>query len=128
MPFLVIFFMVRLFFAFRMSNCQVCRDLWCLGEPDLDITIPGWIFGDFFSCCQHFCFSIMVYKEPDLNNHSWLDVPELQPHEWRQIVVLVVVRVIITREALKKLLSPNSGQNNETFFIHKIEGQTCHGL
>ena len=75
-----------------------------------------------------FCFSFVVCKEPDLNHHSWLDVPELQPHEWRQIVVLVVVRVIITREALKKLLSPNPGQNNETFFIHKIEGQTCHGL
>ena len=92
------------------------------------ITIPGWIFGDFFPGANIFCFSVVVCKEPDLNHHSWLDVPELQPHEWRQIVVLVVVRVIITREALNKLLSPNSGQNNETFFIHKIEGQTCHGL
>ena len=98
------------------------------GYPDSGSPFLAGFLVTFFPGANIFCFSIVVCKEPDLNNHSWLDVPELQPHEWRQIVVLVVVRVIITREALKKLLSPNSGQNNETFFIHKIEGQTCHGL
>ena len=100
----------------------------CWGEPDLDkhSWLDFWCL--FFLGANIFFFSFVVCKEPDLNHHSWLDVPELQPHEWRQIVVLVVVRVIITREALKKLLSPNPGQNNETFFNHKIEGQTCHGL
>merc|ERR1719180_513381 len=37
---------------------------------------------------------------PDLNDHPRLDIPELKPNQGRDIVVLVVVRIIIPRETL----------------------------
>ena len=44
------------------------------GYPDSGSPFLAGFLVTFFPGANIFCFSIVVCKEPDLDNHSWLDV------------------------------------------------------